>query len=626
MINILSKKLQLDQLLVLYVILTVMLSPYFLLYKSENCWGAAVISIIVLFFFTSIKKYYYFLIILSGAFLLSGSVFDLSCDGRIHLQEPIIQLSHGWNFFKHDFPDFLSWWGAKWINFYPLGMQFYGSAVYSLLGNIQTAKSIHILLWISNVILSYRTFRERYNSNTFSFVCAFLVSTNPLFIQQFMSFYVDDLVYSCFLYSFLSFSHNGFRKKSSLVSNTSNDNIYTLFGIVTLLLCLSLKITGVIASAILFITFFSKIIKHKLFLILCLVIMFPLIYIPYCKYLFLLPEIIKNGENRLPGNLYDINIIGKYFFSLFSETAESYVYLELGFINKLFQYSFQRYDFSFGLYDLWWNILFIGLIIFSLYRKLFSQLSVYCKIIASIIIICPIIYEGFLNQRYYSYLYMVPFVFLLCFCSELKLRRWMFFSIVLLCLGMSIDYSIKFYATFKEYLIFTRNIREQVEFVENQSTENVVFYKLDNDKYLGNDWTKNTYSDRLFFANPNLYFDSHNYNLNNSSLKEILRTPLVNDFSSIQLNKYSKTSCYYQVELNDCTNELSYNAEIFYPTYTYLRKSDYLDTVFLIGGTSKELKLKFISGSCKSMVIKQGNIEQLMSSSAINLSKRHMNY
>lgn len=51
MINILSKKLQLDQLLVLYVILTVMLSPYFLLYKSENCWGAAVISIIVLFFF-----------------------------------------------------------------------------------------------------------------------------------------------------------------------------------------------------------------------------------------------------------------------------------------------------------------------------------------------------------------------------------------------------------------------------------------------------------------------------------------------------------------------------------------------------------------------------------------------
>lgn len=134
---------------------------------------------------------------------LSLLVLDYSYDGQWYHQEMIWKLAQGWNPFKaHHAPELDILTGATiWVNHYGKGIEMVQAAIYSLIGEIESAKAINFMLIGASGLLFF-SFLQR-SFHTFStrkrvlFTVLFLLC--PIVLRQAFTFLIDWALYSLLL-------------------------------------------------------------------------------------------------------------------------------------------------------------------------------------------------------------------------------------------------------------------------------------------------------------------------------------------------------------------------------------------------------------------------------------------
>lgn len=188
---------------------------------SLNFWTSiAVLSFIYLLIFRKkdIKNQYkvkiisliFFSIILLGSIFTSSKIYDLSYDGNYYHKTAIGLMKHGWNPVYQSAEDFsgelLNIPGNnifKWVNHYQNLSWIFGSSIYAFTGNIESAKSLNILL-IFGVFFLLIGIIKKFNLNIkSSLLIAFLSVFSPIVLSQVFSFYIDGNL-SLMFYLYLS--------------------------------------------------------------------------------------------------------------------------------------------------------------------------------------------------------------------------------------------------------------------------------------------------------------------------------------------------------------------------------------------------------------------------------------
>ncbi len=170
---------------------------------------AVVFSITALFFVTqrNIKHWLVSSVILVlsivGFCFLSMLVLDYSYDGQWYHQEMIWQLANGWNpFTAHHAPEFeINTRAAIWVNHYSKGLEMVQATIYSLTGNIESAKAVNFMLIGAAALLFFSFLRRQFSSfstcKNILFTILFLLC--PVVLRQAFTFLIDWAQYALLL-------------------------------------------------------------------------------------------------------------------------------------------------------------------------------------------------------------------------------------------------------------------------------------------------------------------------------------------------------------------------------------------------------------------------------------------
>ena len=262
-------------------------------------------------------------------------------------------MAHGWNPVYETAEDYsdsiFHIRGAKiftWIDHYQNLSWIFGSTVYRVFGNIETAKSLNYLLISGTLLILMNYFRRFKFKNSQSIILAFITVFSPVVLSQFFSFYIDgNLAITFYLYiatvSLITF-------ELVKLKTISGDLLFNFFFSICILA--NLKLTGIllIAAGILplagylTILFIQKKIKvfdyWKLFGTTLFSILFAILVIggtSYVKNTFTMhnPFYPLLGDNRSdiittmqPAELMEKNQIEKLLISVFSKSDNVQLY------------------------------------------------------------------------------------------------------------------------------------------------------------------------------------------------------------------------------------------------------------------------------------------------------------
>ena len=294
-----------------------------------------------------------FLAILFGSIFVASKIYDSSYDGNSYHKGAIGMMAHGWNPVYETAEDYsdsiFHIRGAKiftWIDHYQNLSWIFGSTVYRVFGNIETAKSLNYLLISGTLLILMNYFRRFKFKNSQSIILAFITVFSPVVLSQFFSFYIDgNLAITFYLYiatvSLITFELVKFK-------TISGDLLFNFFFSICVLA--NLKLTGIllIAAGILplagylTILFIQKKIKvfdyWKLFGTTLFSILFAILVIggtSYVKNTFTMrnPFYPLLGDNRSdiittmqPAELMGKNQIEKLLISVFSKSDNVQLY------------------------------------------------------------------------------------------------------------------------------------------------------------------------------------------------------------------------------------------------------------------------------------------------------------
>ena len=294
-----------------------------------------------------------FLAILFGSIFVASKIYDSSYDGNSYHKGAIGMMAHGWNPVYETAEDYsdsiFHIRGAKiftWIDHYQNLSWIFGSTVYRVFGNIETAKSLNYLLISGTLLILMNYFRRFKFKNSQSIILAFITVFSPVVLSQFFSFYIDgNLAITFYLYiatvSLITF-------ELVKLKTISGDLLFNFFFSICILA--NLKLTGIllIASGILplagylTILFIQKKIKvfdyWKLFGTTLFSILFAILVIggtSYVKNTFTMrnPFYPLLGDNRSdiittmqPAELMGKNQIEKLLISVFSKSDNVQLY------------------------------------------------------------------------------------------------------------------------------------------------------------------------------------------------------------------------------------------------------------------------------------------------------------
>lgn len=294
-----------------------------------------------------------FLAILFGSIFVASKIYDSSYDGNSYHKGAIGMMAHGWNPVYETAEDYsdniFHIRGAKiftWIDHYQDLSWIFGSTVYRVFGNIETAKSLNYLLISGTLLILMNYFRRFKFKNSQSIILAFITVFSPVVLSQFFSFYIDgNLAITFYLYiatvSLITF-------ELVKLKTISGDLLFNFFFSICILA--NLKLTGIllIASGILplagylTILFIQKKIKvfdyWKLFGTTLFSILFAILVIggtSYVKNTFTMrnPFYPLLGDNRSdiittmqPAELMGKNQIEKLLISVFSKSDNVQLY------------------------------------------------------------------------------------------------------------------------------------------------------------------------------------------------------------------------------------------------------------------------------------------------------------
>ncbi len=161
------------------------------------------------------------ILIIGFSIYFSGKIYDFSYDGNSYHKAAIGELKNGWNpVFEHsdDFDKSSSHpvnlqGNALWIDHYAKGSYIFAANIYALTNNIETGKSINIisifiLFFFVLALLLYKN-----KSILFSIVFSVCAITYPIISAQYMTNYVDLLLYIFLFLTLLNFFYFEFDGK-----------------------------------------------------------------------------------------------------------------------------------------------------------------------------------------------------------------------------------------------------------------------------------------------------------------------------------------------------------------------------------------------------------------------------
>ena len=328
----------------------------------SNFWASLIITMLAFLligknnnkvYINKVLSILLFLTILFGSIFVASKIYDSSYDGNSYHKGAIGMMAHGWNPVYETAEDYsdsiFHIRGAKiftWIDHYQNLSWIFGSTVYRVFGNIETAKSLNYLLISGTLLILMNYFRRFKFKNNQSIILAFITVFSPVVLSQFFSFYIDgNLAITFYLYiatvSLISF-------ELVKLKTISGDLLFNFFFSICILA--NLKLTGIllIAAGILplagylTILFIQKKIKvfdyWKLFGTTLFSILFAILVIggtSYVKNTFTMrnPFYPLLGDNRSdiittmqPAELMGKNQIEKLLISVFSKSDNVQLY------------------------------------------------------------------------------------------------------------------------------------------------------------------------------------------------------------------------------------------------------------------------------------------------------------
>ena len=134
--------------------------------------------------------------------LIAGMYFDCSFDGQWYHQDAIMFLAEGWNpVWDAEIPNNLvSGLNANYVNHYPKMSWIVEAVFFNFSGNIEHAKSLHLLFATSAFLLGFDFLVQRVLLSPWkAILISLLLNTSTITLGQMFSFYVDGILYSLLL-------------------------------------------------------------------------------------------------------------------------------------------------------------------------------------------------------------------------------------------------------------------------------------------------------------------------------------------------------------------------------------------------------------------------------------------
>lgn len=176
--------------------------------------------------------------------IASGKFYDYSSDGNSYHKSTIGTLARGWNPVYEKLEDFdcnstnpmnIKWNSYTWANHYAKASHIYAANITILTGNIETGKSINILSIIVLVAIVFSTLLYKNKDIFFSALFSLSVITCATISSQFLTNYIDILVY---IYFFLLITLFFLIDKSNLFDSKKE---YLIVYAMTLIIGINLK-------------------------------------------------------------------------------------------------------------------------------------------------------------------------------------------------------------------------------------------------------------------------------------------------------------------------------------------------------------------------------------------------
>jgi hypothetical protein len=185
-------------------------------------------------FFVNNKSLSFFLtiiipmIIISLSIFLNGKVYDYTWDGNSYHKSTIGMMAEGWNPVYENMEDFDSKKeipmnvgdnSSTWGNHYAKASHIYAASIYKFTGNIETGKSINTLsiIMLFMFVVSFLLYRKK--GFLFTLMFGIVSISYPVVCAQFLTNYVDLLIYLYLYILLLTFFMLGRNENDEYISD-----------------------------------------------------------------------------------------------------------------------------------------------------------------------------------------------------------------------------------------------------------------------------------------------------------------------------------------------------------------------------------------------------------------------
>lgn len=442
------------------------------------------------------------IIIFSISITVCNKTYDLTWDGNTYHKLAIGMMKDGWNpvyqkaedFIKEDIANVGIVDGDKnsiWIEHYPKASWIFAANIYSATNNIEGSKIINILMMYIGFCLITNYFYKKTNFLS-SLIIAFLLIVNPISIVQTFNFYIDGLMGICLyiiIYALIALSDK---------NNTEHKKENALVLASALLICINLKFTGLIYSAIFCFMFLvlwlyraykesnlkQKLKEYLIYYIIVITLSIGIVgFSPYIKNIInkgnpLYPLIGKDKEDIMsynqPKSFEEKNSIEKFFISIFgvgeniqSNKTDKKPTLKIPFTfteQEIQQYSKNDLRISgfgplfSGIFII--SIILIAFILWRLYKLKKIEMIAMILAFIGIAVILVIITDGSWWARYVPYIYLFPVLALILLAIDRNKKL----KIVMMGLALIMMLNIAFIskATYNYYYNRYKTIKKEI--------------------------------------------------------------------------------------------------------------------------------------------------------------------
>ena len=457
-----------------------------------------IFSLVLSNFILQIKRDFLIINIINIVFILiigfiSCQYIDLTFDGQAYHQEIMIQISKGWNPVYESINMLNS--QNLWVNHYPRSYEVLASFFYNITNSIALVKLVNIVFFILSFFYSFLFFKEKFKKKK-ALIIAFIIACNPVVLIQLTTNLNDGFLYSTTIISFFAYALSKKRKT------------YIIDFLLSLILLINVKFTGLIFGVILCLLFLlelifiekeNKKIIFKNLLLLCLIVS-PFLIAPYGKnfiekghpfYPLMGKEKVDIATYYVPDVLKEKNRFSKLIYTNFvsiGNRSDSQLKIPFSFtLNEL--QKMRNGGPRVGSFGVWWGgILIISMLYYFIgvikVRKQF-KFSKYEFLIAVIISLM------FLNKagwwlRYTPYFWLVPLFLFLSIDRYKKQTKGLGLLFVLVAVNAGLTLVVSLGLRYKD----SREFEKELTRLSDSGKE----YKIDFGAYLGNKALFNEYS------------------------------------------------------------------------------------------------------------------------------------